>query len=115
MRNAARFLVQERDESEPLTIAGTDGQYLIDLRGKRYLDFQSGWNVGNFGWNNRLLEETARSFAGPPHVYPQHRYQPWFELAALLVDLAPHRLQRCFRATGGTEAVDLALHGTSRP
>lgn len=113
-RSADRFLVQEEDENEPLTITATDGPYLIGGRGKRYLDFQSGWNVGNFGWNNRLLAEAARTFEGPPYVYPEHRYEPWFELAALLVNLAPRRLQRCFRATGGTEAVDLALQMAMR-
>ena len=113
-RRHGRLLVQQDDEDEAPTIVGTDGPYLTDARGKRYLDFRSGWNVGNFGWNNRLLAEAVRTFQGPPYVYPEHRYEPWFELAALLLDLAPRRLQRCFRATGGTEAVDLALQMAMR-
>jgi adenosylmethionine-8-amino-7-oxononanoate aminotransferase len=110
---ADRFLALN-EESPPLTVARTDDHYLIDPQGKRYLDFLSGWNVGNFGWDNRLLEEAVRTFDGPPYVYPQHRYQPWFKLAALLIDLAPGRLKQCFRATGGTEAVDLALQMAMR-
>jgi adenosylmethionine-8-amino-7-oxononanoate aminotransferase len=112
-RDASRLLVQQDNDEAP-TIVGADGPYLTGPRGKHFLDFQSGWNVGNFGWNNRLLADAVRTFEGPPYIYPEHRYEPWFELSALLLDLAPRRLQRCFRATGGTEAVDLALQMAMR-
>ena len=42
-------------------------------------------------------------------MYPGHLYAPWVKLAELLADITPGKLQKSFRATGGTEAVDIAL------
>jgi adenosylmethionine-8-amino-7-oxononanoate aminotransferase len=68
-----------------------------------------GWCVGNFGWGNAVLLEAAAQFEGPDYVYPGYSYAPWIELASLLVSISPGSLKKCFRATGGSEAVDLAL------
>src|SRR5213083_273033 len=53
----------------------------------------------------------TQRFKGPDYVYPGYSYTPWTELARLLVSLAPRPLTTCLRATGGSEAVDLALQG----
>jgi len=106
-RRSAR-LARESD-SEGVAIVGSKDGYLIGPRGKRFIDFSSGWCVGNFGWDNRSIRAAFRSFKGPTYVYPGYRYEAWDELAALLGDLAPRNLTHCFRATGGSEAVDLAL------
>lgn len=106
-RRAAR-LAREAD-AEAIAILGSKDGYLIGRRGKRFIDFTSGWCVGNFGWNDRSIRATLRKFKGPTYVYPGYRYEAWDELAALLGDLTPGNLTHCFRATGGSEAVDLAL------
>jgi adenosylmethionine-8-amino-7-oxononanoate aminotransferase len=98
-----------REESPELRIARSQGHYVWDARGKKYLDFLMGWCVGNFGWGNAVMEKPARAFSGPDYVYPNFDYPPWDELAQLLVSVAPEPLETCFRATGGSEAVDLAL------
>jgi adenosylmethionine-8-amino-7-oxononanoate aminotransferase len=92
-----------------LEITGSDTFYLLVKGGKRYLDFISGWCVGNLGWGNREIRSAIRGFKGPAYVYPSFNYAPWAELSSALCRLAGGGLQRCFRATGGTEAVDLAL------
>ena len=96
-------------DSEDIAIVGSSDGYLIGPRGKRFIDFTAGWCVGNFGWNSRGVRAALRDFNGPAYVFPEYRYTDWDELAALLGDLAPSNLKRCFRATGGSEAVDLAL------
>ena len=101
-------LAKEAD-AEGIAIVGSKDGYLIGLRGKRFIDFTSGWCVGNFGWDDRSIRAALRKFKGPTYVYPGYRYDGWDELAALLGDLAPSNLTHCFRATGGSEAVDLAL------
>jgi 4-aminobutyrate aminotransferase-like enzyme len=53
--------------------------------------------------------ESHRTLQGTDYVYPDYAYAPWTELARLLASLAPRPLTTCFRATGGSEAVDLAL------
>lgn len=92
-----------------LEIARAEGSLIFDSEGRRYIDFVSGWCVGNFGWSLEEVQLAFRKFDGPPYVYPGQTYQPWKELAQLLAELSPGRLKRSFRATGGTEAVEIAL------
>jgi adenosylmethionine-8-amino-7-oxononanoate aminotransferase len=68
-----------------------------------------GWCVGNFGWRPATIAKAVERFKGPDYVYPGYSYAPWTQLARLLASLAPGRLTTCFRATGGSEAVDFAL------
>ena len=98
-----------RSDSEPLEVVNAQGCYIVDSRGKCYLDFLAGWNVGNLGWKHPVLEAALASFHGPDYVYPELHFAPWEELAEQLAELAPGRLSKAFRATGGTEAVELAL------
>jgi adenosylmethionine-8-amino-7-oxononanoate aminotransferase len=102
-----RFLA--REDAPDLQIARSKDSHLIDADGKHYVDFLMGWCVGNFGWGNAVIEKPAKAFKGPDYVYPGFDYQPWEDLAFLLVSVAPPGLGKCFRATGGSEAVDLAL------
>jgi acetylornithine/succinyldiaminopimelate/putrescine aminotransferase len=98
-----------REEAPELRIARSRGSYLFDSRGRKYVDFLMGWCVGNLGWGNAVVQRAVRSFKGPDYVYPHYDYPAWDELAKLLVSAAPRGLATCFRATGGSEAVDLAL------
>ena len=99
----------ESEEVKPLRIRDADRSYLISMKGKKYIDFSSGWCVGNLGWNHPQIEEAIRNFKGPTYVYPHFEYEPWFELSNLLSEITPGNLTKCFRATGGTEAVEIAL------
>ena len=103
----ARFLA--RDEPGELQVARTEGSFVFDKKSRRYIDFMMGWCVGNFGWGKAVLVKEAKTFRGPDYVYPGYSYAPWAELAKLLVSIAPPGLTKAFRATGGSEAVDLAL------
>ena len=98
-------------ESEPkhIQVANAEGSYLIDSKGKRYIDFSMGWCVGNIGWNNEEINNAIKNFHGPTYVQPQFEYQPWIDLAQLLAEITPGSLKKSFRATGGTEAVEIAL------
>lgn len=102
------FLVRGTLESKP-HIVKADGNYLFDGHGRRYIDFVMGHGIGNSGWSDPDLKNAIRNFDGPPYVDPDYLYEPWVELAELLVDLAPGDLKKCLRATGGTEAVEIAL------
>ena len=96
-------------EVDDLEVTATDNGLLRDASGKRYLDWLSGWCVGNFGWGAEHLRDAIREYRGPDYVPPHFRYAPWVELARRLAQLAPGRLRVAWRATGGTEAVDIAL------
>src|SRR3989338_9758892 len=93
----------------PVEIVKTEGCYLTDSVGKQYIDFLSGWCIGNMGWGIKEIEDAIKDFSGPNYVYPYCHYQPWEELAKLLAEITPGKLEKSFRATGGTEAVEIAL------
>jgi adenosylmethionine-8-amino-7-oxononanoate aminotransferase len=106
MKSKALLARQSRPQ---LQVSRAEGSFLFDQHGKKYIDFVMGWCVGNLGWGHPELEKWARRFKGPDYVYPGYDYRPWEELAKLLLSIAPRNLARCFRATGGSEAVDIAL------
>lgn len=90
-----------------LEVVKTNGSTLTDKNGKTYLDFMMGWNVGNAGWGKSEIRDPIKGFDGPEYVTPVYAYQPWETLAKKLVSLSFKG--RCFRATGGTEAVEIAM------
>lgn len=94
---------------KPVRIKDTERSFLITEEGKRYIDFSSGWCVGNLGWKHPKIEEAIHNFKGPSYVSLHFEYGPWIELASLLTEITPGNLAKCFRATGGTEAVEIAL------
>lgn len=97
------------EAAEPLRIARSQGSHVWDAAGRRYVDFVMGWCVGNLGWAPKEVQRAVREFDGPDYVHPRHQYGPWAELAGLLAQMAPGKLATCYRATGGTEAVEIAL------
>ena len=107
-RPRKRFLVQSGGVAD-IEVARARGNYVYDARGRKYIDFIMGWCVGNFGWARPALRHRVHAYKGPDYIYPEYAYKPWRELARLLVGLAPEGLSRCCRATGGSEAVELAL------
>ena len=109
MKNRRSRALLARQSEPQLQVSRAQGSYLFDEHGKQYIDFVMGWCVGNLGWGHPELEHRARRFKGPDYVYPGYDYRPWEELAGLLLSIAPRNLARCFRATGGSEAVDIAL------
>ena len=106
-KRSQRHLGEQGDGG--LSVARATGSYVFDTRGKRYVDFVMGWCVGNFGWGDPVLERRIERFRGPDYVYPEYQYRPWEELATLLTRITPGNLTKCFRATGGSEAVELAI------
>ena len=99
-----------RDREPPdLQVVAARGSHVTGGDGERYIDFTMGWCVGNLGWNHPAILARLRKYTGPCYVAPQHHHAPWEDLAARLVGLAPASLRRAFRATGGTEAVEIAL------
>jgi len=95
-------------EPWPLDIVKNKGNYIYTSK-KKYLDFLSGWCVGNSGWDIKEIQKSMRNFKGPEYVLPEHKYQRWEDLAKLLAEITPEGLVKSFRATGGTEAVEIAL------
>ncbi len=92
-----------------LEVARSQGNYVYDSKGRKYIDFYMGWCVGNVGWGVKEILKEVKKFNGPDYVSPNYLYKPWSELAELLAKITPANLTKSFRATGGTEAVEIAL------
>jgi len=103
-----RYLGRDSDPV-PVEVAESDGDYLISSDGTRYIDFSSGWCVGNLGWGNEEIKKSFMTFNGPEYVAPGYIYRGWEDLAELLAKITPNGLVKSFRATGGTEAVEIAM------
>ena len=87
-----------------------EGSYIWDDKGNRLIDFTSGWNVTNLGWNNREVNRAMvnqikkNTYASMWSADPIQE-----ELAAELIGSLPKSLTAVSRATGGTEANEQAM------
>lgn len=108
-----RYLGRASDP-EKFEVKRQTGNYIYGQNGKKYVDLMMGWCVGNFGWNNLEIKTRVQNFEGPDYVSPDYLYKPWTELAQRLEQIAPGKLKKSFRSTGGTESVELALQAAMR-
>jgi len=109
MKRKAKGSLARDSDAEDVEVTGARGSLVFGPHRKQYIDFMAGWCVGNLGWDLPVVRQAIERFEGPDYVYPGYRYRAWDELAGLIAAVTPGRLTRCFRATGGSEAVDLAL------
>jgi len=98
-------------EWEPLVIERGDGNYLVDTRGRRYLDGVSSLWCNVHGHNhprlNQALQDQLSRLAHSTFLGLTH--EPGIRLGAALVDAAPSGLSRVFYSDSGSTAVEIAL------
>ncbi|MCL5411180.1 MAG: aspartate aminotransferase family protein [Patescibacteria group bacterium] len=87
-----------------------EGSFIWDETGRKLIDFTSGWNVTNLGWNHPEITEAMILQAKRSSYVPMWTLDPIQEkLAEELTKALPVGLNTCSRATGGTEANEEAL------
>lgn len=87
-----------------------EGSYIWTADGKELIDFSSGWNVVNLGWNHPEIAEAIVQQAKNNVYAPMWTADPMqVRYAALLTDALPDGLEAVGRATGGTEANEMAI------
>jgi len=104
------FLHQALSTPVMNVLAKTDGEYLYDLEGKRYLDLH-GNGVHNVGFSNAhvinaVIHQLQERLAFTPRRYTNI---PAIRLARKLVDLSPEGLSRVLFCPGGSEAIEMAV------
>jgi 4-aminobutyrate aminotransferase len=87
-----------------------EGSHLWTKNGQKLIDFTSGWNTTNLGWNHPEVAEAMVL------QVKKNTYAPMWtadaaqnEYAALLTGALPAPLTAVGRATGGTEANEMAI------
>jgi 4-aminobutyrate aminotransferase len=91
-------------------LSKTEGAYVYDLNGKKYLDMH-GNGVHNAGFNNsKVAEAIARQIAESLTFTPR-RYTniPAIKLAKKLTEITPDGLDRVLFCPGGSEAIEMAV------
>lgn len=84
--------------------------FIWDRGGKKFIDFTSGWNVANLGWNHPEVKDAITNQLN------QNVYSPFWtteeiqeKYAEELVSALPEELNTIVRATGGSEANEEAI------
>ncbi|HSK29820.1 MAG TPA: aminotransferase class III-fold pyridoxal phosphate-dependent enzyme, partial [Candidatus Limnocylindria bacterium] len=103
--------MQEWMGEEPCIISRGEGNYLIDVHGRKYLDGVSSLWCNVHGHRKKELDDAIKdqidriahsTFLGLSHV-------PGIHLAEKLVEIAPQGLKRVFYSDSGATAVEIAL------
>lgn len=99
---------------EPLIIERGEGHYLIDVRGKRYLDGVSSLWCNVHGHRKKELDDALKrqidKIAHSTSLGLSH--PPGIELAGKLIEISPKGLKRVFYSDDGATAVEIALKMT---
>jgi len=98
-----------------------EGPYLVDVNGRRYLDFTSGIGVTNTGHSHprvvkAVQEQAAKLLHGQANIV---LHKPMLQLIEELLPIVPEPLNTFFFANSGAEAIEgaikLARYATGRP
>lgn len=91
-------------------ISKAEGSLIYDNKGKEYIDFTSGWNVTNLGWNNPEIKEAIIKQLEKNAQGLLWGFDPIQEAyAEKLISVLPKELNACAKATGGTEAIEVSI------
>lgn len=101
----------QMQEWDPLVIASGDGNYLVDIEGRRYLDGVASLWCNVHGHRHPRLDAALRAQADKiaHSTFLGLAHEPGIRLAAALLEVAPPSLSRVFYSDSGSTAVEIAL------
>jgi 2,2-dialkylglycine decarboxylase (pyruvate) len=107
---ARAHLVRYGGEFAPIIATRAQGSFMWDADGRRILDFCSGQMSAIVGHSHPEIVEVVRRFIGElDHLYSTVLSRPVVDLAALLAELAPGRLDRVLLVSTGGESNEAAI------
>ncbi|MBE9553685.1 MAG: aspartate aminotransferase family protein [Proteobacteria bacterium] len=106
----ARYFLHQSVSTPCLNaVARAEGIWIEDVQGRRYMDFH-GNNVHHIGYGHpRLKQAIAAQMDALPFAPRRFACEPATALARKLADIAPGTLEKVLFATGGSDAVEIAL------
>ena len=120
--NFLKFVAQTSEFPMSLEIVNSEGVYLYDTTGKKYLDLIAGISVSNLGHCHPEVVKAVQEQAGKfmhTIVYGEFVLAPQVELAELLAQNLPDTLNSIYFVNSGSEATEgamkLAKRFTGRP
>jgi 4-aminobutyrate aminotransferase len=106
----ARYFLHQSLSSPCLNaLSGCEGSFLIDLQGRRYLDFH-GNNVHQVGFGHpKVKQAICNALEELPFCTRRYTNKYAVGLARKLAALSPGTLNKCLFAPGGSEAISMAI------
>ena len=104
------FLHQALSTPVMNVLSKTEGAYITDLNGKRYLDLH-GNGVHNAGFSNPKVIEAVKAQLDENLSFTPRRYTnlPAIKLAKKLTEITPDGLDRVLFCPGGSQAIEMAV------
>ncbi|WP_324676991.1 aminotransferase class III-fold pyridoxal phosphate-dependent enzyme [Hymenobacter sp. GOD-10R] len=94
----------------PINAERTEGVYLYDRDGKRYIDFSSQLMNVNIGHGNqKVTEAVATQMRELSYVYPGMITKARGDLGRKLAEITPANLTKAFFTLGGAESIENAI------
>lgn len=108
--DARYFLHQALSTPVMNVLSKTEGAYIYDLNGKKYLDLH-GNGVHNAGFSNPEVIAAAIHQLNEHLAFTPRRYTniPAVQLAKKLIEITPEGLDRVLFCPGGSEAIEMAI------
>ena len=107
--DARHFLRQSLSTPVLTAVRRAEGIWIEDLSGRRYMDFH-GNGVHHIGYGHpRLKAALVRQLDELPFTPRRYTCEPAVALARKLVEIAPAGLGKVLFATGGSDAIEMAL------
>ena len=107
---ARAHLVRYGGDFVPIIAERAQGSFMWDAQGRRILDFCSGQMSAIIGHSHPEIVEVVRRTIGElDHLYSTILSRPVVDLAALLAELAPGKLDRVLLVSTGGESNEAAL------
>jgi adenosylmethionine-8-amino-7-oxononanoate aminotransferase len=110
MPQTSKIIHRQLSSTLPVAVAG-DGAYLIDKKGKRYIDASGGAAVSCLGHAHpdvtKAIIDQAQKLAFAHTAF--FTSEPAEELAHTLVTQAPSSIEHIYFVSGGSEAIESAL------
>ena len=107
-----RSVAQTSTEPLSIEVRKAKGCYILDKKGKRYLDLISGIAVSSIGHGNKqvanAIAKQARTYMHTM-VYGEHIQAPQVNLAQKLKTLLPNELDSVYFVNSGSEAIEGAM------
>jgi 4-aminobutyrate aminotransferase len=108
-RDEVVFLRQSLSTPCLNALSGAEGSWLIDLEGRRYLDFH-GNSVHQVGYGHpRVVQALIDQLKALPFSPRRYTNEPAVRLAERLAAISPGELGKVLLVPGGAEAVGIAL------
>jgi len=104
------FLHQSLSTPVMNILTRTEGAYIYDLQGRRYLDMH-GNGVHNAGFSNPEVTAAVKKQLDAQLAFTPRRYSniPTVKLAKKLAEIAPDDLNRSLFCPGGSQAIEMAI------